>query len=247
MIDQSTIAINIKDTTMIRVHKSGDRGHFDHGWLDTYHTFSFAGYYDPRYMGFRALRVINEDRVAPGRGFGAHSHRDMEIVTYVLAGELAHRDSLGTEGVVRPGELQRMTAGTGITHSEYNASKSEPVHLYQIWLLPEKDGLEPSYEQRAFPDTERHNVLRLVAAPGGEGGALAIRQDARLYLASMDPGAIVTHELSSKRHAWLQVLRGEITLGSDDLGAGDAAALSGEAGLDVRAKTPSEVLLFDLA
>ena len=152
---------------MIRVRKAAERGHFDHGWLDTYHTFSFSRYYDPRQMGFRALRVINEDRVSPGRGFGLHPHENMEIVTYVLEGGLAHRDSLGTGSVIRPGELQRMTAGTGITHSESNPSATEPVHLYQIWLLPEREGLEPSYEQKAFPAAERTNRLRLVASPDG--------------------------------------------------------------------------------
>ena len=173
---------------MIRVRRASERGHFDHGWLDTYHTFSFSRYYDPRQMGFRSLRVINEDRVAPGRGFGTHPHEDMEIVTYVLDGALAHRDSLGTGSTIRPGELQRMTAGTGIMHSEFNPSETEPVHLYQIWLLPEREGLEPSYEQRAFPEEERHNRLRLVASPDGRDGSLTIRQDARLYLGSLDGG-----------------------------------------------------------
>src|SRR3954464_825966 len=162
---------------MIRVRKAAERGHFDHGWLDTYHTFSFGRYYDPRQMSFRALRVINEDRVQPGRGFGTHPHEDMEIVTYVLEGGLAHRDSLGTGSVIRPGELQRMTAGTGITHSEYNASPAEPVHLYQIWLLPERNALEPGYEQKAFPPEDRRNALRLVASPDGRDGSLSIRQD----------------------------------------------------------------------
>src|SRR3954469_3116803 len=197
---------------MIRVRKASERGHFDHGWLDTYHTFSFSRYYDLRHMGYRALRVINEDRVAPGRGFGMHPHEDMEIVTYVLDGALSHRDSLGTGSTIRPGELQRMTAGTGITHSEYNPSDSEPVHLYQIWLLPEREGLEPSYEQRAFPEEERHNRLRLVASPGGEDGSLTIRQDARLLLGTLDEGREVSHGLTPGRHAWLQVLRGDVTL-----------------------------------
>jgi redox-sensitive bicupin YhaK (pirin superfamily) len=198
-------------------------------------------------MGFRALRVINEDRVAPGRGFGTHPHEDMEIVTYVLGGALAHRDSLGTGSTIRPGELQRMTAGTGIRHSEFNPSEAEPVHLYQIWLLPERDGLEPSYEQRAFPAEERHNRLRLVASPEGRDGSLTIRQDARLYLASMDGGREVRHELSPGRHAWLQILRGGVNLNGLALSAGDGAAVSDESLLAIEADGPSEVLLFDLA
>ena len=180
---------------MIRVRKASERGHFDHGWLDTYHSFSFAGYYDPRHMGFRALRVINEDRVQPGRGFGTHGHEDMEIITYVLEGGLAHRDSLGTGSTIHPGELQRMTAGTGLSHSEYNPSATEPVHLYQIWLLPERKGLEPSYEQKFFPEDERRNRLRLVASPDGSDGALTIRQDARIFLATLEGGRSVTHPL----------------------------------------------------
>jgi quercetin 2,3-dioxygenase len=232
---------------MIRVRKASERGHFDHGWLDTYHTFSFARYYDPRHMGFRALRVINDDRVAPGRGFGAHPHEDMEIVTYVLDGALAHRDSLGTGSTIRPGELQRMTAGTGIVHSEFNPSESEPVHLYQIWLMPEREGLEPSYEQRAFPEEERHNGLRLVASPEGRDGSLTIRQDARLYLGSLDGSREVRHEVSPGRHAWLQVLRGGVGLNGLSLSGGDGAAISDESSLAITADGPSEVLLFDLA
>lgn len=232
---------------MIRVRRMSERGHFDHGWLDTYHTFSFGRYHDPRHMSFRALRVINEDRVAPGRGFGTHPHEDMEIVTYVLEGALAHRDSLGTGSTIRPGELQRMTAGTGITHSEFNPSEAEPVHLYQIWLLPEREGLEPSYEQRAFPEEERRNRLRLVASPDGRDGSLSIRQDARLYLASLEGGREVTHELAPDRHAWVQVLRGGVILNGLMLSAGDGAAVSAESGVMVRADGSSEVLLFDLA
>ncbi len=232
---------------MIRVRKSSERGHFDHGWLDTYHTFSFAGYHDPRHIGFRSLRVINEDRVAPGRGFGTHGHEDMEIITYVLEGALAHQDSLGTGSTIRPGELQRMTAGSGITHSEFNASTSDPVHLYPIWLLPEGEGLEPSYEQKMFADGERRNQLRLVASPDGRDGSLSIRQDARLYLATMEGEAEVTHRLSTGRHAWLQVLRGDVEVNGSALTAGDGAAVSEEASLTIRADGTSEVLLFDLA
>jgi quercetin 2,3-dioxygenase len=232
---------------MIRVRRGVDRGHFDHGWLDTYHTFSFGEYFDRGQMGFRALRVMNEDRIAAGRGFGTHPHRDMEIVTYILEGALAHRDSLGSGGVLGPGELQRMTAGTGIRHSEFNASESDPVHLYQIWLLPEREGLKPSYEQKAFPEADRRNRLQLVASPNGEGGSLAIRQDARLYLASLDAGVTVEHELDPDRHVWVQVLRGEVSLNGQTLLASDGAALSDESALILRAEVPTEVLLFDLA
>jgi redox-sensitive bicupin YhaK (pirin superfamily) len=232
---------------MIRIRKGGERGHFDHGWLDTYHTFSFSDYYDPEQMGFRSLRVINEDRVAPGRGFGMHPHRDMEIVTYVLSGALTHRDSLGTEGVLRPGELQRMTAGTGIRHGEFNGSETEPVHLYQIWLLPERTGLSPSYEQRSFAAEERRGRFRVVASPDGRDGSLTIRQDATLHLATLDVGEEATHVLQPGRHAWLQVLRGRVALDAQPLAAGDGAAVSAEPGLTVRAEEPSEVLLFDLA
>jgi redox-sensitive bicupin YhaK (pirin superfamily) len=236
-----------RSDAMIRVRKASERGHFDHGWLDTYHTFSFSRYYDPRQMGFRALRVINEDRVTPGRGFGTHPHEDMEIVTYVLDGALEHRDSLGTGSTIRPGELQRMTAGTGILHSEFNPSPTEPVHLYQIWLLPEREGLKPSYEQKAFPEEERRNRLRLVASPDGRDGSLAIRQDARLYLASLDGGREVRHEASPGRHAWLQVLQGGVSVNGLPMSAGDGAAVSGESSLAIEADGPSEVLLFDLA
>ena len=232
---------------MIRVRKASERGHFDHGWLDTYHTFSFSRYYDPRHLSFRALRVINEDRVQPGRGFGTHGHEDMEIVTYVLTGALAHKDSLGTGSAIRPGELQRMTAGTGISHSEFNPSQTEPVHLYQIWLLPEREGLAPSYDQKAFSEEERHNRLRLVASPEGSDGSLTIRQDARLYLATLDGGRGVAHELAPGRHAWLQVLRGNVSLNGQAISAGDGAAVSEESTLAIRGESPSEVLLFDLA
>jgi quercetin 2,3-dioxygenase len=233
--------------TMIRVRKANDRGQFDHGWLQTNHTFSFSRYYDPRHMGFRSLRVMNEDWIAPGKGFGTHGHEDMEIVTYVLEGALAHRDSLGSGDVLHPGELQRMTAGTGISHSEFNGSESEAVHLYQIWLLPEREGLEPSYEQKAFAVAERTNRFRLVASPDGHDGSLTIRQDARLFLGSLDPARELVHRLPADRHAWLQVLRGNVFLNELALAAGDGAAVSEESGLTVVADTGSEVLLFDLA
>lgn len=235
---------------MLRIRKSEDRGHFDHGWLDTYHTFSFGDYRDPEQMGFRALRVINEDRVAPGQGFGMHPHHDMEIVTLVLSGALEHKDSMGNGEVLKPGELQRMSAGTGILHSEFNPSKREPVHLYQIWLKPERKDLPPSYEQKAFDPAPRRNGLQLVAAPKDapdRGGALAIRQDARLYLSSLGQGGTVEHALAPGRHAWVQVLAGEADVNGAKLKAGDAAALSEEASVNLAAKSGAEVLLFDLA
>jgi quercetin 2,3-dioxygenase len=231
---------------MIRHRKSDERGHFDHGWLQTYHTFSFSRYYDPRNMSFRSLRVMNEDWIAPGQGFGTHDHDNMEIVTYVLEGQLAHRDSLGSGDVLRPGEFQRMTAGTGISHSEFNGSQTEPVHLYQIWLLPERAGLEPSYEQKAFPQDERHNRLRLAASPDGRDGSLTIRQDARIYLGSIDEGRELTHALAGGRHAWLQVLKGNVDLNGLAMSAGDGAAISDDLSLAVRSKSSSEVMLFDL-
>ena len=232
---------------MIRVRKAAERGHFDHGWLNTSHSFSFADYYDPDQMGFRSLRVINEDRVAPGQGFGMHGHRDMEIVTYVLEGALQHRDSMGNGSVLRTGELQHMSAGTGVRHSEFNPSDREAVHLYQIWLLPDRKWLEPSYDQKAFSEEERRDALRLVASPTGEHGSLTIRQDARLYLASLSPGQTVFHPIETGRAAWLQVLRGEVTSFSHNLVAGDGLAVTDEKTVAVRAVVPSEVLLFDLA
>jgi redox-sensitive bicupin YhaK (pirin superfamily) len=232
---------------MIQIRKASDRGHFDHGWLDTYHTFSFAAYHDPKHMGFRALRVINEDRVQPGRGFGMHGHRDMEIVTYVLEGALEHRDSMGNGEVLRPAEFQRMSAGTGIRHSEFNPSETEPVHLYQIWLLPDREGLEPSYEQKAFPADEMHNRLRLVAAPDGSDGSLTIHQDARIYLAALDTDRSIVHALAPGRHAWLQILRGARALGGDPLSAGDGAAISDRPDIELLPSVDSEVMLFDLA
>lgn len=231
---------------MIRMRRSADRGHFDHGWLDTYHTFSFGDYHDPSHMNFRALRVMNEDRVAPGAGFPMHGHRDMEIVTIVLSGALEHRDSLGNGEVLRPGELQRMSAGTGIRHSEFNPSKTEPVHLYQIWLMPERQGIRPTYEQRAIPSTGRENQFRLVASPDAAEGSLTIHQDARLYLASLDSGRDVAHALGN-RAGWVQVLRGRANLNGHTLAAGDGAAIEDEAGVTVRAEEDAEVLLFDLA
>ena len=232
---------------MIQVRQAADRGHFDHGWLDTFHTFSFGDYYDPAHMGFRSLRVMNDDRVQPGQGFGMHGHRDMEIVTYVLDGALEHRDSMGNGSILRAGELQRMTAGTGVRHSEFNPSDKEWVHLYQIWLLPERKGLEPSYEQLAVGEERKRGRFHLVAAPGGAEGGLTIHQDARLYLASLRPGEGVSHEIGRGRAAWLQVLRGSVNVLGHELSAGDGVAVSDEKAVSVQATGSSEVLLFDLA
>ena len=232
---------------MITLRRAEDRGHANHGWLDTYHTFSFAAYHDPAHVHFRALRVMNEDVVAPGQGFGTHPHDNMEIVTCVLEGALEHRDSMGNGEVLRPGEFQRMSAGTGITHSEFNPSADEPVHLYQIWLFPERKGIEPSYEQKSFPEEERHNKLRLVASRDAAEGSLLIHTAARIYLSSIDAGREVEYELEPGRHAWLQVLRGSITLNGLELKASDGAAVSDEEALDIAASTDAEILLFDLA
>jgi redox-sensitive bicupin YhaK (pirin superfamily) len=231
----------------IHVRGAAERGHAQYHWLDTWHTFSFNTYYDPAQMGFRALRVINEDWVQPSEGFGMHGHRDMEIITYVLEGALEHRDSLGTGSVLRPGEFQHMTAGTGIRHSEFNPSQTEPVHLYQIWLLPNQKGLTPSYEQKSFPEVERQGRLRLVASPDAQDGSLLIHQDARVYLSTLDADQTVNHEMQSGRHAWLQVLRGSVALNGQSLGTSDGAAVSGETRLSIRATESSEVMLFDLA
>jgi len=232
---------------MIRLRPSHERGHANHGWLDSYHTFSFADYYDPNHTGFRHLRVINEDRVQPGGGFGAHSHRDMEILTYVLEGALEHRDSMGNGSVIRPGEVQRMSAGTGVSHSEYNHSKTEPVHLLQIWIVPEQRGLEPSYEQRSFRIDEKRGALCLIAARDGRDGAVTLHQDVDLFAALLARGERVEHRLKPARHAWVQVARGGVTLNDTVLQEGDGAAVSDEAGLGILANEASEILLFDLA
>jgi redox-sensitive bicupin YhaK (pirin superfamily) len=231
---------------MIRIRRAADRGHFDHGWLDTYHTFSFSDYYDPAQMGFRVLRVINEDTVAPGMGFGTHGHRDMEIVTLVLSGALEHKDSLGHGEVLRPGELQRMSAGRGIRHSEFNPSATEPVHLYQIWLLPRQAGLEPSYEQKAFPGEARAGRWLLAASPNGSDGSLTIQQDASIWLASLAGGQRLDYRLASGRHAWLQVLSGDLDLNGEQLATSDGAAVSDESALKLQALSQAELLLFDL-
>ncbi len=234
---------------MIVLRPSAERGHARHGWLDSYHSFSFADYHDPAHMGFRALRVINEDRVQPGQGFAPHSHRDMEIVTYVLAGALEHKDSLGNGSVMRYGDVQRMSAGTGITHSEYNHSKSEPVHLLQIWILPRQNGISPGYEQRAFETADKRGRLCLIAARDGRDGAVTLHQDADIYASVLAAHEQVTHTLA-QRHAWLQVARGAVELNGIRLEAGDGAAVSGETVLEITGvaeECASELLLFDLA
>ena len=245
---------------MITVRPADERGHFDHGWLDTRHTFSFAAYHDLDHMGFRALRVINEDVVQGGEGFGTHPHRDMEIVTYVLEGSLAHRDSMGTEAQITAGEVQRMTAGTGVTHSEYNASPSEPVHLLQIWILPERDGLTPGYEQHRLPEiaaggsaapaggaTGPEGGLILVASPDAADGSLLIHQDARLFVVRPSGPGGLRYSLTAGRHAYVQVTRGALELNGTHLGQGDGAAVSNETTLTFSAGTAAEALLFDLA
>jgi redox-sensitive bicupin YhaK (pirin superfamily) len=231
---------------MIEIRRSADRGHAMHGWLDSRHTFSFADYHDSRHMGFGPLRVINEDRVEPGKGFAAHSHRDMEIVSYVLSGALEHRDNIGNGSVIRPGDVQMMRAGTGVTHSEYNHSHEEWVHFLQIWIVPDAKGLPPAYGQQHFSEAERSGRLRVVASKDGRDGSLSISQDASIYAAILDEGASVTHELASGRRAWLQVIRGRVEVGGQTLLAGDGAAITGEANVAVRAQQPSEFLLFDL-
>ncbi len=232
---------------MITLRRSKERGGGDYGWLNTKHTFSFSDYWDPRWMGFRSLRVINEDYVAPASGFPTHPHSDMEIITYVLEGQLEHKDSLGTGSVILPGDGQRMTAGRGIRHSEYNPSKTEPVHLYQIWLLPEKKGLEPSYEQKSFPTEEKQGKLRLIASPDAKDGSVKIRQDARLYVSLLKPGEEVTHAFGTHRHGWLQVAKGSVEVNGQSFEQGDGAAISDEPKLNIKGAQDSEVLLFDLA
>jgi quercetin 2,3-dioxygenase len=231
---------------VIEIRRSSERGHANHGWLDTHHTFSFADYYDPKHMGFRDLRVINEDRVEAGKGFATHSHRDMEIVTWLLGGGLQHRDSMGNGSILRPGELQRMSAGTGVTHSEFNPSPDTPVHLLQIWILPERLGGPPSYEQKNFPVEQRRNALCLVASREGRAGSVHIQQDVDLYVGDLEPGTALDHPLARGRGAWLHVARGAVELQGTRLGAGDAAAVEGAASVGLRALEPSEVLLFDL-
>jgi redox-sensitive bicupin YhaK (pirin superfamily) len=231
---------------MITVRTSAERGHANHGWLDSRHTFSFADYYDPAHMGFRALRVINEDQVAAGQGFDRHSHRDMEIISYVLEGALEHKDSMGTGAVIRPGDVQRMSAGTGVTHSEYNASRKEPVHFLQIWLQPDQRGVAPSYEQKTFSQADKAGRLRLVASPDGADGSVTIHADARLYAGVFDADQTAEHGLAPGRHAWVHVVRGRARVNGTELATGDAAALSEERTVRIEGIDAAEVLVFDL-
>lgn len=232
---------------MITIRKSEERGHFKHGWLDTYHTFSFDQYFNPAHMHWRSLRVINEDRVAPGKGFPTHSHRDMEIITYILSGSLEHRDSMSNGSVIRPGDVQRMSAGTGVSHSEFNPSDAEEVHLLQIWILPAARNLTPGYEQKFFSEDERKGKLRLIASQDGRDGSVTINQDASVYAAIIDATQPLTHSLGEGRFGWLQVARGSVRLNDAEMKQGDGATISNEQELTIKTSSQAEVLLFDLA
>ena len=232
---------------MIQFRKSGDRGHANHSWLDTHFTFSFADYYDPKHVHFRTLRVMNDDRVAGGGGFPMHPHRDMEIVTYVLEGALEHRDSMGNGSVIKPGDIQYMSAGTGVTHSEFNASDTEPVHLYQVWMFPEKQGLKPAYGQKSFSEPEKRGKLRLLVSPDGRDGSVKIRQDNDLYATVLGSGETVKHALKPERHGYVQIARGSVTLNGTRLDEGDGAAISTEKFVELTGVQDAEILLFDLA
>jgi len=232
---------------MIEVRRAADRGHANHGWLDSWHSFSFAEYHDPAHMGFGSLRVINDDRVAPGMGFGTHGHRDMEIVSYVLAGSLEHRDSMGNGSVIVPGDVQRMSAGRGVQHSEYNPSPTEPAHFLQIWILPKVTGIAPSYEQKVFPAAEKRGRLRLIASPDGAEGSVTIVQDARLYAALVDGDEAASLALAPGRRAYVHVARGRVSANGVELEAGDAIKLTGEAAVALARGAGAEVLVFDLA
>jgi quercetin 2,3-dioxygenase len=232
---------------MLNIRRAEDRGHADHGWLNTYHSFSFADYYDPRHMGFRNLRVINEDRVKPGEGFGTHPHRDMEIISYVLEGGLEHRDSMRNGSVIRPGDVQRMSAGTGVTHSEFNASKDALVHFLQIWLLPSARGIPPSYEQKTFSEADKRGRLRIVASPDGRAGSVTIHADALVHAGLFDAKESASYDLAPGRHAWVQAVHGRVRVNGQALSAGDGAALSEEARVHLEGIEDGEVILFDLA
>jgi len=232
---------------MITIRKSAERGHFDLGWLDTYHTFSFDQYFDPAHMHFRTLRVINEDRVASAKGFPMHSHRDMEIITYILSGALEHRDSMGNGSVIRPGDVQRMSAGSGVSHSEFNPSPTEPCHLLQIWILPSERNLTPSYEQKAFSDEVRKGELRLIASPDARDGSVKIHQDASVYASILESGDSLTHKFEADRYGWLQVARGKILVNGVEVNEGDGTAITREAAAEITARDQSEFLLFDLS
>ena len=242
----SIMTWNPRRWAMIDIRKSEERGHADHGWLNTHFTFSFAHYYDPKHMHFRTLRVMNDDRVAGGGGFPTHPHRDMEIVTYVLEGALEHRDSMGNGSVIKPGDVQYMSAGTGVAHSEFNASKTEPAHLYQIWMFPEKQGLKPKYDQKNFSEADKRGKLRLVVSPDGRDGSVKIRQDNALYVTVLGAGEKVKHELGPERHAYVQVARGSVKLNGTPLDTGDGAAISEEKAVELTGVKDAEVLLFDL-
>jgi redox-sensitive bicupin YhaK (pirin superfamily) len=231
---------------MLSLRRAEERGHENHGWLDTSHTFSFAEYYDPKFMGFGPLRVLNDDRVAPGGGFPPHSHRDMEIITYVLEGALRHQDSMGTGSVIKPGEVQRMSAGTGVTHSEYNASKKEPVHFLQIWIMPRRPGLPPGYEQKTFSEEQKRSQLRLIASPDGADGAVRIQQDARVFAALLEPAKAVSYTFDKDRLGWLHVARGSAEVNGTALKAGDGVGISSGEKLSITSKDAGEILLFDL-
>jgi redox-sensitive bicupin YhaK (pirin superfamily) len=231
---------------MFAMRRAEERGHANHGWLDSYHTFSFGRYYDPRHMGFVTLRVINDDTVLPGRGFDTHGHRDMEIISYVLDGALEHKDSMGNGSVIRPGDVQRMSAGTGVTHSEFNASKSDPVHFLQIWILPEREGLKPSYEQKAFTNAEKAGRLKLVGSRDGRDGSVTIHQDVDLYATLLSQSDDVSHELAAGRKGWIQVAQGSVLFNSETLHAGDGVAIEGPATVTLKGAAEGEVLLFDM-
>lgn len=232
---------------MLAIRKATERGHANHGWLDSHHTFSFADYYDPRHIGFRALRVINEDRVAAGRGFGPHPHHDMEIISYVLEGSLAHKDSMGTGTVIKPGDVQRMSAGTGVVHSEHNASRDEGVHFLQIWIQPAKRSFTPGYAQTTFSDAEKRGRLRLVASPDGADGSITINADARVYAGLFESDETAELSLADGRHGWVHVARGKVRINGQEVSSGDGVALSGEPLIRVEGVDSGEVLVFDLA
>ncbi len=242
----TSIIMTVLEAMMIKIRKSNERGHADHGWLNTRFSFSFADYYDPKHVEFRTLRVMNDDRVAGGGGFPTHPHRDMEIVTYVLEGALEHKDSMGNGSVIKPGDVQYMSAGTGVAHSEFNASKTETVHLYQIWMFPDKTGYKPAYDQKNFSEEEKRGKLRLVVSPDGRDGSVKIRQDNELYAAVLSAGDSVKHSLKPERHAYVQVARGSVTLNGKTLETGDGAEVSEEKALELQGVKEAEVLLFDL-
>jgi redox-sensitive bicupin YhaK (pirin superfamily) len=235
-----------EDNTMLTIRRSADRGHIDHGWLNARHSFSFGNYHDPEHMGFRVLRVINEDVIAPGQGFGTHPHRDMEILTYVIEGALEHRDDMGNGSVIRPGDVQWMSAGTGVQHSEFNPSQEDPTHLLQIWILPDRQGRRPDYAEKYFPPEDRRGLLCLVASGDGTDGSLSWGQDVRLYASLLSAGDTVSLDLSPGRHAWVQLVRGSLVINGQTLDAGDGAAISDENQLQIKAGQDSEFLVFDL-